>query len=122
MPIALDNRHECNGYVDISSFLRGSQCILGSLGGKQSFFHSRMLRIFIYFKFPSEVFVQIPLIFTRMFSVPAGRREVNARGDGNCFYRAMALAVDGKTDHAYPVFRAMCNKMRAEYPKVCEAY
>ena len=32
-----------NGYVDISSFPRGSQCILGSLGGKQSFFRSRLL-------------------------------------------------------------------------------
>ena len=29
--------------VDISSFSRGSQCILGSLGGKQSFFRSRLL-------------------------------------------------------------------------------
>ena len=29
-----------------------------------------------------------------------GRHEVNVRGDGNCFYRAMALAVDEKTDHA----------------------
>ena len=37
-------------------------------------------------------------------------------------YRAMALAVDGKTDRAYPVFRAMCNKMIAEYSKVFEAY
>ena len=26
-----------NGYVDISSLPRGWQCILGSLGGKQSF-------------------------------------------------------------------------------------
>ena len=57
-----------------------------------------------------------------MSSVPADRREVNVRGDRNCFYRAMALAVDGKTDCAYPVFRAMCNKMIAEYPKVFEAY
>ena len=57
-----------------------------------------------------------------MSSVPAGRREVNVRGDGYCFYRATALAVDGKTDHAYLVFRAMCNKMIAEYPKVFEAY
>ena len=48
-----------------------------------------------------------------MSSVPAGRRDVNVRGDKNCFYRAMALAVDGKTDHAYPVFLAMCNKMIA---------
>ena len=55
-----------------------------------------------------------------MCFVPAGRREVNVRGDGNCFYRAMALAVDGKTDHAYPVFRGMCNKMIAKYPKVFE--
>ena len=27
-----------NGYVDVSNFSRGSQCILGSLGGKQSCF------------------------------------------------------------------------------------
>ena len=33
-----------------------------------------------------------------------------------------ALAVDGKTDHAYPVFRAMCNEMIAAFPKVFEAY
>ena len=57
-----------------------------------------------------------------MSFVPAGRPEVNVRGDGTCFCRAMALAVDGKTDHAYPVFRAMCNKVIAEYPKVFEAY
>ena len=31
-----------------------------------------------------------------MSSIPAGKREVNARGDENCFYSAMALAVDGK--------------------------
>ena len=57
-----------------------------------------------------------------MSSIPAGRQEVNVRGDGNRFYRAMALAVDGKTDHAYPVFRAMCNDMIAAFPKVFEAY
>ena len=57
-----------------------------------------------------------------MSSIPVGRREVNVRGDGNCFYRAMALAIDVKTVHAYPVFRAMCNRMIAEYPKVFEAY
>ena len=32
-----------NGYVDVSSFSRGSQCILGSLGGKQSCFCITML-------------------------------------------------------------------------------
>ena len=57
-----------------------------------------------------------------MSSVPAGRREVNVRGDENCFYGAMALAVDGKTDHVYPVFRAMCDEIIAEYSKVFEAY
>ena len=55
-----------------------------------------------------------------MSSIPAGRREVNVHGVGNCFYRAMALAVDGKTDHAYPVFRAMYNEMIAAFPKVFE--
>ena len=30
-----------NGYVDISCFPRGSQCTLGSLGGKQSFLRSQ---------------------------------------------------------------------------------
>ena len=52
-----------------------------------------------------------------MSSIPAGRR-----GDRNYFYRAMAVAVDGKTDHAYPVFRAMCNEMIAAYLKVFEAF
>ena len=37
-----------------------------------------------------------------MFSVPACGRGVNVRGVGNCFCRAVALAVDRKTDHAYP--------------------
>ena len=57
-----------------------------------------------------------------MSSIPAGRREVNVRGDENCFYRAMALAVDRKTDHTYAVFRATCNEMIAAYPKVFEAF
>ena len=30
-----------------------------------------------------------------MSFIPAGRREVNVRGDGKCFYSAMALAVGG---------------------------
>ena len=57
-----------------------------------------------------------------MSSILAGRREVNVCGDRNCFYRATALAVDGKTDHAYPVLRGMCNEMIAVYSKVFEAY
>ena len=48
-----------------------------------------------------------------MYSILAVRREVHVLGHGNCFYRAMALAVEGKTDLAYPVFRAMCNEMIA---------
>ena len=34
---------KANGYVDVSNFSRGSQCILGSLGGKQSCFCITML-------------------------------------------------------------------------------
>ena len=45
-----------------------------------------------------------------MSTIPAGICEVNVHGNGNCFYRAMALAVDDKTDHAYALFRAMCKK------------
>ena len=58
-----------------------------------------------------------------MHSIPAGRREVNVRWDGNLFlHLAMAFAVDGKTNHAYPVFRTMSNGMLAAYPKVFDGY
>ena len=57
-----------------------------------------------------------------MSTILAGICEVNVHGNGNWFYRAMALAVDDKTDHSYALFQAMCNKMIAEYPKVFEAY
>ena len=54
--------------------------------------------------------------------VSTGRREIKVCGDGNCFYRAIARAVDGKTDEAHLTFRDMCNEMIAEYPDVFEPY
>ncbi len=33
-----------------------------------------------------------------MALIPIGRREVRVQGDGNCFYRAVARALDSKTD------------------------
>ena len=57
-----------------------------------------------------------------MTCVSSGRREVKVRGDGNCFYRAIARAVDGKSDEAHLTFRDMCNEMITEYPEVFESY
>ena len=31
------------------------------------------------------------------YPLPIGRKEVVVRGDGNCFYGAIALAIDGKS-------------------------
>ena len=33
-----------------------------------------------------------------LYSLPIGRKGVAVRGDGNCFYRVMALAIDGNSD------------------------
>ena len=57
-----------------------------------------------------------------MVCVPVGRRERKVRGDGNCFYRAMALAVNGSTDRDFATIRAICTKRIADYPDVFIAY
>ena len=36
-----------------------------------------------------------------MSRIPAGRREVRVRSNGNCFYRAMAIAVEGKSNESH---------------------
>ena len=53
-----------------------------------------------------------------MSGIPIGRREVIVRGDGNCFYRAMALAIDKKTDKDHWQVRASCNNMMACFSDV----
>ena len=48
-----------------------------------------------------------------MSGIHIGRREIKVRGDGNCFYRAMALAINEKTDRDHCKVRASCNNMMA---------
>lgn len=43
-----------------------------------------------------------------------GRREMRVAGDGNCFYRAIPLAIDGKSDSAHSRIRVLCNEIMAE--------
>jgi hypothetical protein len=52
-----------------------------------------------------------------MAIIPIGRREVQVRGDGNCFYRAMARALDGETDRSHSKVRSLCNDMIERIPK-----
>ena len=57
-----------------------------------------------------------------MSSAPAGRREVNVRVATEIVFIELWLSLLMAKPTMHPVFRAMCNKMIAEYPKVFEAY
>ena len=53
-----------------------------------------------------------------MALIPIGRREVRVQGDGNCFYRAVARALNGKTDRNYSKVRSLCNAVIEDFPQV----
>ena len=55
-----------------------------------------------------------------MAGILIGRREVIVRGDGNCFYRAIARAIDEKSDKNHMKVRALCNNTLAHFPNVFE--
>ncbi len=57
-----------------------------------------------------------------LYSLPIGRKEVAVRGDGNCFYRAVALAIDGKSDKDFTNVRAMCNNIMLQHPSTFNPY
>ena len=48
------------------------------------------------------------------YSLPLARREVQVRVDGNCFYRAVALALNGKTDKEFGHIKEMCNMVMTQ--------
>lgn len=48
----------------------------------------------------------------RRFSLSVGRESKrNVRGDGNCFYQAIALAINGKSEENFGHVRDMCNEV-----------
>ena len=49
------------------------------------------------------------------YPLPIGRKEV-VRGDGNCFYRAIALAINGQNDRDFANVRAICNNIMLQHP------
>jgi hypothetical protein len=53
-----------------------------------------------------------------MVLIPIGTREVRVQGDGNCFYRAVARALDSKTDRNYSKVRSLCNAVIEDFPHV----
>ena len=46
------------------------------------------------------------------------RTEVVVRGDGNCFYRAIALWRDETSDRKHGEIRSLCNSLIEKYPQV----
>lgn len=46
------------------------------------------------------------------------RTEVVVRGDGNCFYRAIALWRDETRDRKHREIRSLCNSLIEKYPQV----
>ena len=51
-----------------------------------------------------------------VYSLPVGRKEVEVCGDGNCFYRSVALALNGKSDENFGHIREMCNELMMANP------
>ena len=56
------------------------------------------------------------------YPLPIGRKEVAVRGDGNCFYRAIALAINGQNDRDFANVRAICNNIMLQHPNAFKPY
>ena len=46
------------------------------------------------------------------------RTEVVVRGDGNCFYRAIALWRDETSDRKHEEIRSLCNSLIEKHPQL----
>ena len=53
-------------------------------------------------------------------NLPPQRREIVVRGDGNCFYRAIALWRDETSDKKHEEIRRLSSSLIEKNPKVFE--
>ena len=107
-----------NGYVAVSQSPRAFGMHFGIARGQANILEFYKVYKYSYIRRSKAKFTLKFMNIHEMSCTLTGRREVNVRRDGNCFYRAMALAVSGTTDEAHKFFRAVCNEMIAEYPEV----
>ena len=56
------------------------------------------------------------------YPLTIGRKEVAVPGDGNCFYRAVALAINCQNDRNFASVCAICNNIMLQHPNTFKPY